>query len=121
MWWGLILNAAWAAELLAATWFWLPLGATGLALAYLVSYLLHLVQVGCYTVWVLRYDLAIGERRGFDVGGSGGVGPTGPLPPAAEPEAAVEAVVASGARARNAVNPVNPARGVGPAAPQDST
>ena len=90
MWWGLTLNAAWAVELLVVTRLCLPLGATGLAVAYLVSYLLHLVQVGSYTVWVLGYDLGSKGRRRFD----GGL--TGPAsaPFVAEPEAAVEAVVA---------------------------
>jgi O-antigen/teichoic acid export membrane protein len=119
MWWGLILNAAWAVELLAVTWLCLPLGATGLAVAYLVSYVLHLVQVGCYTLWVLRYDLAAGERRGFDLGATGGAGPAS-VPAATEAEAAVEAVV-TGRGLGNVVDPVNslnPARDVDTGAPQ---
>lgn len=58
MWWGFALNAVWAVELLAATWLLLPLGATGLALAHLVSYLLHTLQVGAYVVFALRTHVA---------------------------------------------------------------
>jgi O-antigen/teichoic acid export membrane protein len=104
MWWGLILNGAWAVGLLVATWVCLPLGATGLALAYLVSYLLHMVQVGCYTVWVLRHELAPSDGLGMDIGGTGGAS----MPaPASEAEGAVEAVVASAALSGSVANLVN--------------
>ena len=54
MWWGFVLNAAWAVELLTAAWLLLPLGATGLALAHLIAYVLHTAQVGAYVALVLK-------------------------------------------------------------------
>ncbi len=56
MWWGFLLNMLWAGELLALTWYLVRFGANGLGAAYLIAYLLHLVQVAGYTAWVLRYD-----------------------------------------------------------------
>jgi len=49
MWSGFILNLIWAVTFLVATWFLKDLGATGLALATLLSYGVHLVTVSLYT------------------------------------------------------------------------
>ncbi|HZN66645.1 MAG TPA: oligosaccharide flippase family protein [Tepidisphaeraceae bacterium] len=62
MWWGFALNLLWAVELLTATWLLLPLGATGLAIAYLVAYGLHAVQVSLYTAVVLRRQVPQGAQ-----------------------------------------------------------
>lgn len=86
LWWGLGLNVLWAAELLLATHLLLPLGADGLAIAFLVSYFLHLVQVGLYVELSLRYDLA-------------------GLAPGAAPAAAAPAAVAVAAHAGREPNP----------------
>jgi len=49
MWVGALLNACWATAMAACTWLLVPaLGATGLALSYMTSYLLH-------TAWTMAY------------------------------------------------------------------
>jgi O-antigen/teichoic acid export membrane protein len=57
MWWGFFLNLLWAVELLISAWFFIGYGADGLAAAFFLSYMLHLIQVGCYTAYLLRFDL----------------------------------------------------------------
>jgi len=48
MWWGLILNALWAIEIIVFAWFFVYKGALGLAYAYLVAYFLHTLQVSVF-------------------------------------------------------------------------
>jgi O-antigen/teichoic acid export membrane protein len=49
MWAGLILNALWAACLMVTAWLLIGHGARGLATAYLVSYVFHLLNTAIYT------------------------------------------------------------------------
>ncbi len=55
MWWGFWLNCLWAVEFLIAAWLLVRNGAAGLAGAYLVSYLLHTVQVWIFVMLAIRY------------------------------------------------------------------
>jgi len=54
MWTGFLLNGLWAVEILVATIFLKHYGAVGLAIAYMVSYLLHTIQVGAAVKWLLK-------------------------------------------------------------------
>ncbi|HUT53002.1 MAG TPA: oligosaccharide flippase family protein [bacterium] len=60
MWVGFILNLAWAVTLIIAAILFLPLGAMGLALAYLVAYLLH----GAWT-WLYAYFAILRKNAGI--------------------------------------------------------
>lgn len=57
MWWGFFLNLLWAVELLAGAKLMMRWGASGLAAAYLISYVLHGIQVAVYTAVVLRQEV----------------------------------------------------------------
>lgn len=59
MWVGFGVNAAWGVVLIAATRLFREQGASGLALAYLVSY-------GCLTVLAGGYMVLLSRRRGLD-------------------------------------------------------
>jgi O-antigen/teichoic acid export membrane protein len=54
MWWGFLLNCLWAAEFLLASWFLVRLGAIGLGWAYLISYVLHTLQVWAFVLFAIR-------------------------------------------------------------------
>jgi O-antigen/teichoic acid export membrane protein len=54
MWWGFLLNCLWAAEFLAASWLLVDHGATGLGWAYLISYVLHTIQVWLFVLVAIR-------------------------------------------------------------------
>jgi O-antigen/teichoic acid export membrane protein len=54
MWWGFLLNCLWAAEFLVASWLLVQYGATGLGWAYLISYVLHTVQVWLFVLFAIR-------------------------------------------------------------------
>jgi O-antigen/teichoic acid export membrane protein len=54
MWWGFLLNCLWAAEFLAASWILVRHGATGLGWAYLISYVLHTLQVWAFVLFAIR-------------------------------------------------------------------
>lgn len=54
MWWGFLLNCIWAAEFLAASWLLVRHGATGLGWAYLISYVLHTIQVWAFVLFAIR-------------------------------------------------------------------
>ena len=52
IWWGFLFNVLWAASLLACWRFLLPLGAQGLALAYVLAYAAH-------TAWQLAFVIVL--------------------------------------------------------------
>jgi O-antigen/teichoic acid export membrane protein len=54
MWWGFMLNCLWAAEFLLASWLLVRYGATGLGWAYLISYVLHTLQVWVFVLFAIR-------------------------------------------------------------------
>jgi O-antigen/teichoic acid export membrane protein len=54
MWWGFWLNCLWGVEFLVAASLLVRHGAAGLAGAYVVSYLLHTVQVWALVTYVIR-------------------------------------------------------------------
>jgi len=54
MWWGFWLNCLWGVEFLVAASLLVRYGAAGLAGAYVVSYLLHTVQVWALVTYVIR-------------------------------------------------------------------
>jgi len=60
MWHGFVLNCVWAAAFIWSAAVFTRHGAIGLALAYAVSYAVHLVSVGAYTV--LAMDIVLPRR-----------------------------------------------------------
>jgi O-antigen/teichoic acid export membrane protein len=58
MWFGFVLNAVWAAILLAACFVLRERGAIGLALANLAAYSVHLITVSVYVHWRMQTTLS---------------------------------------------------------------
>lgn len=56
MWWGWLLNFVWAIVILVGAWILRHDGASGLALAYLISYVIHFINVTIVTnVYIKKY------------------------------------------------------------------
>ncbi len=53
MWIGFILNSVWALVYLGVTWWFREFGAKGIALANLVSYIVHMALVGTYLFYFI--------------------------------------------------------------------
>ena len=52
MWYGFLMNFGWAIVLLISSWYLVVYGAVGLALAYLIAYIIH-------TIWTLGYGFYV--------------------------------------------------------------
>lgn len=49
MWWALALNGLWAVVFVASAYYWIHLGALGLAYAFVASYFIHIILTSIYT------------------------------------------------------------------------
>jgi len=59
MWTGAAMNAGWGAVAVVSAWLFIPMGAVGLALAFLIAYLAHSVWVFVYVYYVLRDNKSV--------------------------------------------------------------